>query len=318
MSAQYKDYYDILGISRGASESEIKKAYRKLAKKYHPDVNKTPEGEGKYREVNEAYEVLKDPKKRGLYDELGPNWQSGENFGGNQGYGYGDFPGYGGGSQNFGGGSQDFGGDMGGFSDFFRTIFGGMGGMAGDGPMGGFRGQDLSVTLEISLNDVMNAPIKRRLSIQSQGGSTRSLEVNLPRGITDGSKLTLKGQGGQSPGGGQKGDLKITVRLARDGRFSVERHDLVTTLKVSPWEAALGMDSLSVVTPTETVKVKLPAGTQSGQKLRIKGKGLPLRGSGYGDLYGKIEIIVPEKLTDKERALLQALSEESSFNPRES
>lgn len=306
MSVQYKDYYEILGIPRGSSESEIKKAYRKLAKQYHPDVNKTPEGEGRYREINEAYEVLRDPEKRRMYDELGPNWQSGPNFGQGGGYDYGDFSG-------FGGGQQDFGGDMGGFSDFFRTIFGGM---AGDMSMGGFKGQDLSVTLEISLEDALNAPIKRRISIQGQG-STRSMEVNLPRGITDGSKLTLKGQGGASPAGGQRGDLKITVRLAKDGRFSVDGHDLITTVKVSPWEAALGMDSLPVQSPTGTVRVKLPPGTQSGQKLRLKGKGLPLRGSGDGDLYARIEIVVPNRLTDRERELLVALNRESSFDPRE-
>nr|WP_321501580.1 DnaJ C-terminal domain-containing protein [uncultured Dethiosulfovibrio sp.] len=307
MSVQYKDYYEILGVSRGVSESEIKKAYRKLAKKYHPDINKTPEGETRYREINEAYEVLRDPEKRKLYDELGPNWQAGRDFRSSGDYSYGDFSG------GFGG-DQSFGGDMGGFSDFFRTIFGNMGGMEGDMSMG-FKGQDLAVTLEISLEDALRAPIKRHISIQSQG-STRSLEVNLPRGITDGSKLTLRGQGGPSPSGGQRGDLRITIKLTRDSRFSVDGHDLITTVKVSPWEAALGMDSLPVITPSGTVKIKLPSGTQSGQKLRLKGKGLPLRGAGAGDLYAKIEIVVPDRLNERERELLSALGEESSFNPR--
>lgn len=305
MSVQYKDYYEILGVSRGVSESEIKKAYRKLAKKYHPDVNKTPEGEVRYREINEAYEVLRDQEKRKLYDELGPNWQAGRDFGAGGGYSYGDFSGGFGGDQSFG--------DAGGFSDFFRTIFGNMGGM--DGMSMGFKGQDLSVTLEISLEDALKAPVKRHISIQSQG-STRSLEVNLPRGITDGSKLTLRGQGGPSPSGGQRGDLRITVKLAKHSRFAVEGHDLITSVKVSPWEAALGMDSLPVVTPWGTVRVKLPSGTQPGQRLRLRDKGLPLRGSGNGDLYAKIEIAVPDRLSDRERELISTLSKESSFDPR--
>ncbi len=300
MSVQYKDYYEILGVSRGADESEIKKAYRKLAKKYHPDVNKTPDGEGRYREINEAYEVLRDPEKRKLYDELGPNWQGGQDFGqANPFGGYGGFPG-------FGGREQDFGGDMGGFSDFFRTIFGGM---AED------RGQDLSVSLEITLEDALNAPIRRKISIQGPEGR-RSLEVNLPRGITDGSKLNLRGQGGSSQGGGIRGDLRITVKMARDPRFIVDGHDLVTTIRVSPWEAALGMDSLSVPTPSGSVSIRLPQGTQPGQKLRIRGRGLPLRGTGSGDLYARVEIVIPSSLTDRERELLTELKRESSFDPR--
>jgi len=317
MSVQYKDYYEILGVSKSAEESEIKRAYRKLAKKYHPDVNKSTEGEKRYKEVNEAYEVLRDPKKRKLYDELGPNWQNGQDFA-PPGGGYGGY-GPGGGRVH-----MDFGGDMGGFSDFFKTIFGNMGGMGMDGMSmgddmffgggGQSRGRDQSVTLEIPLSDAAKAPIKRKMTLQGPRGR-RTLEVNLPRGIADGSKLTLKGQGGQS-GGGPRGDLHITVKLIEDPRFEIRGHDLTTTVKVTPWDAALGMDALAVSTLDGSVKIKLPPGTQTGRRLRLKGKGLPLRGSGNGDLYVKIEIVIPEKLTDRERELFKALREESTFEPK--
>ncbi|PIE55303.1 MAG: septum site-determining protein MinC [Dethiosulfovibrio peptidovorans] len=293
MSVQYKDYYDILGVPRSADASEIKRAYRKLAKCYHPDVTTSKEGETRYKEINEAYEVLKDPEKRKLYDQLGPNWQGGQGF-----------------TPPGGGVHVDFGGDMGGFSDFFRTIFGGMGMSMNDDmlfhPSGPRRGQDQAVTLELSVRDAATAPIRRTVTLQGPRGQ-RNLEINLPRGITDGSRLTLKGQGAPSQSSGPRGDLKVTIRLAPDRDFSVSGHDLTTSVTVSPWDAALGMDALAVPTLNGTVKVKLPPGTQAGRRLRLAGKGLPLRGKGSGDLYVSVEVFIPTDLTEHQRELLQNL-----------
>ena len=308
MSVAYKDYYEILGVERGADEKEIKSAYRKLAKKYHPDINKAPDAEQKYKDVNEAYEVLNDPEKRKLYDELGPNWQAGQQYGGAQG-GFGGFPG--------GGVRMDF-GEGGDFSDFFRTIFGGMGGGArfsGGDFFGGrgraSRGQDSEVEMTLTIDEVMNAPAKRRLNMRTPSGE-RSIEVNLPRGIRDGSKLKLKGQGGAGRGGGENGDLYVVVRLARDSRFEVSGYDLTAQVSVAPWDIVLG-GSVTVPSPEGSLKVKVPAGTQPGTRLRLHGKGLPTREAGVcGDLYAAVSVAMPKKVSEKEKALWQQLKDLSA------
>lgn len=315
MSVQYKDYYKILGVSKNDSERDIKRSYRKLAKKYHPDVNKSGDGDQKYRDINEAYEVLKDPEKRRLYDELGPNWQNGQNFQGGGAYGPQ--------GQRV---NMDFGDDMGGFSDFFRTVFGGggmggmnMGGMGSDdmffGQRGPSRGPDQDVTLTLNVSEVIKAPLKKKITLREQTGE-RTLEVNLPRGISNGSKLKLRGQGAPGMGGGPRGDLNVTIKLETAPAYEIDRHDITTVVKVSPWEAALGMEALPVNTLDGSIKIKLPSGTQGGQRLRVKGKGLPLRGSGNGDLYVRIEIAIPKSLSDEERKLFEKLRENSSFVPR--
>lgn len=305
MSVAYKDYYEILGVSKTATEQEIKSAYRKLAKKYHPDVNKEPGAEQKYKDVNEAYEVLHDPEKRQKYDTLGPNWEQAQQFG--QG-GFGGFPG--------GGVHMDFGGEGGsGFSDFFEHIFGSMGGQSR-----GFnaedlfsrrrsrsaRGEDSEVRITLSLADVLAAPIKRSMTVRT-GTGTRSIEVNLPRGIREGSKLKLRGQGAPGWNGGENGDLYVVVHIEAGSRYEINGYDLTTAVKAAPWDAVLG-GTVPVETPTGTVKVKIPAGTQSGTKLRLHGKGLPMRGSGLnGDLYVRIELTVPENVTGREKELWEQI-----------
>ncbi len=315
MSVAYKDYYEILGVSKTASDQEIKSAYRKLAKKYHPDVNKEPGAEQKYKDVNEAYEVLHDPEKRRKYDALGPNWQAGQQFGGQGGFqGFEGFPG--GGHVH-----MEFGSDDGrGFSDFFRTIFGNMAGGAGSGAFdaedlfGGrtrarartARGEDSEVRITLSLDDVMHASTTRRMTINSGSGS-RTIEVNLPRGIREGSRLKLRGQGAPGWNGGENGDLYVTVHIDTDPRFEISGYDLNTTVSVTPWDAVLG-GTAEVSTPDGSVKVKVPAGAQSGTRLRLHGKGLPMRGTNLrGDLYARIQISVPKDISSREKDLWEQI-----------
>lgn len=310
MAVSYKDYYEILGVGRTASQEEIRKAYRKLAKEYHPDVNKDSGAGEKYKEINEAYEVLKDPEKREKYDTLGPGWRQGQDFT--------PPPGWGGGVR------MDFGGEGGGFSDFFQTLFGGFRGggrtvsvedmfFGAGGP-----GRDQEMVLELSLEDVLRGGAKTISFETAEPGpdgrikrAPKTVSVNLPSGVTDGSRIRLKGQGS---GGG---DLFLVLRIAPHRTYTVEGYDLATSLKISPWEAALGA-SIGVTTPDGAVTMKIPGGTQGGRRLRLKGRGLPRRkGAQRGDLIVKVEIAIPKKLTDRERELLEALSKESGFNPRE-
>ena len=307
MSVAYRDYYEILGVSKTATEQEIKSAYRKLAKKYHPDVNKTPGAEQKYKDVNEAYEVLHDPAKRQKYDALGPNWEAAQQFGGQGGgfQGFGGFPG--------GGVHMEF-GDGGGFSEFFQTIFGNMGGSArgfsASDLFGGrsrtARGEDSEVQITLSLADVIAAPLKRSMTLSGAAG-TRTIEVNLPRGIREGSRLKLRGQGVPGRGGGENGDLYVVVHIEADSRFEISGYDLVTAVTVTPWDAVLG-GTVSVPSPEGALKVKVPAGSQSGTRLRLHGKGLPMRGGGLrGDLYATIEISVPQNVSARERDLWEQI-----------
>ena len=307
MSVAYKDYYEILGVSKTATEQEIKSAYRKLAKKYHPDVNKTPGAERKYKDVNEAYEVLHDPEKRQKYDALGPNWEAAQQFGGQGGgfQGFGGFPG--------GGVHMEF-GDGGGFSEFFQTIFGNMGGSArgfsASDLFGGrartARGEDSEVRITLSLADVMAAPLKRNMTLSGAAGP-RTIEVNLPRGIREGSRLKLRGQGAPGRGGGENGDLYVVVHIETDSRFEISGYDLVTAVTVTPWDAVLG-GTVSVPSPEGALKVKVPAGSQSGTRLRLHGKGLPMRGGSLrGDLYAVIGISVPQNVSSRERELWEQI-----------
>lgn len=307
MSVAYKDYYEILGVSKTATEQEIKSAYRKLAKKYHPDVNKTPGAERKYKDVNEAYEVLHDPEKRQKYDALGPNWEAAQQFGGQGGgfQGFGGFPG--------GGVHMEF-GDGGGFSEFFQTIFGNMGGSArgfsASDLFGGrgraARGEDSEVRITLSLADVMAAPLKRNMTLSGATGP-RTIEVNLPRGIREGSRLKLRGQGAPGRGGGENGDLYVVVHIETDSRFEISGYDLVTAVTVAPWDAVLG-GTVSVPSPEGALKVKVPAGSQSGTRLRLHGKGLPMRGGSLrGDLYAVIGISVPQNVSSRERELWEQI-----------
>lgn len=297
MSVSYKDYYKILGVDKKADERAIKSAYRRLAKKYHPDVNKESGAEERYKDINEAYEVLSDPQKRSTYDQLGPDWQNYQ-----QGSGAGGFSG------GFPGGMRmDF-GDGDGFSDFFRTIFGGMGASAGSGRRS-YRsaGADMEVTLEMSLREAMHAPLHRKMTLRDSDGTTREIDVNLPRGIVNGSKLRLRSQGGAGLGGGPAGDLFVTVRFRQDPLFELEGCDLTVKISVAPWDAVLG-GTVAVPTLDGSVNVKVPAGTRGGTRLRLKGRGLPLREAQLsGDLFARVEIDTPDKLSDAQKSLWEQL-----------
>ncbi|MDR2175306.1 MAG: DnaJ domain-containing protein [Synergistaceae bacterium] len=294
MAVEYKDYYEILGVGRTAPQSEIRKAYRKLAKKYHPDVSKEKNADARYREINEAYEVLKDPDKRSKYDTLGANWQQGQDFTPPPGW------------QGAGGPHAEFGGEWVNFSDFFKTIFGGGFGdvftdrAGGSGGTGRSIQRDSEVELELSLEDAARGGM-HTLSFRAQRhAEPRTIRVNLPRGITEGSRIRLPGKG---PGGG---DIYVTLHIAPHPVFEVNGHNLARTVKIAPWQAVLGA-TVSVETLDGSVDMKLPQGTQSGQKFRLRGKGLPKR-EGCGDLSVRVEIAIPKLLTEKQKELWEALA----------
>lgn len=305
MSVKYKDYYGILGISKGASESEIKSAYRKLAMKYHPDRNPgNKSAEHKFKEINEAYKVLSDPQKRKLYDRLGPNWQDGDNFrpppGGFKYRRGGDFR------------SEDF-GEFEGFSDFFKTIFGfgdfreAGGRSSWDSDFFGFDRRspaanlDLEATLSISLEDLFDAGDK----LINMGG--RTIKVKIPKGVKDGSKIRLKGQGKNA--GQRKGDLYLNIQIKPHHLFEIKGTDIEVPVKIMPWEAALG-GQISVPTPAGSVRIKIPPQTRAGRKFRVGGRGMPIRDGVFGNLYARIEIDLPDNLTPRQMELFRKLSEE--------
>jgi curved DNA-binding protein len=325
MAVQYKDYYEILGISRDASKDEIQRAYRKLARKFHPDLNKEAGSEEKFKEINEAYEVLKDPAKREKYDQFGSNWQQGDNFQPPPRWQY---------RSDFGRGQQGteesffWSSDGGQYSDFFEALFGGRFHENVKGAQGGRpfsinrRGSDHEAVLRIPLEEAFRGGTKT-ITMQSTGpgldGNPSSREkrydVKIPPGIMPGQKIRLSGQGGKGSGSGGSGDLYLKVEIEPHPRFRLEGHDLYTELAITPWEAALGAQ-IDVQTLDETVTLKVPPGTQSGQKLRLRAKGMPNVKGRRGDLYAVMKIKVPKKLSKKERQLFEELSKVSSFNPR--
>jgi curved DNA-binding protein len=332
MALQYKDYYAILGVSRTATEAEIKKAFRKLAREYHPDVAKDKkQAEEKFKEVNEAYEVLSDAEKRKRYDELGSGWQGGgdfrpppgwEQFGGGQtgrrGAGASGHPEY----------EFQFGGT--GFSDFFEAFFGSAAGRGNSG--GGFgrggrgfateqeyaeRGRDIEGDIMVTLEEVIRGSV-RAVNVKSEVAGevrTKTFQVKIPAGVGEGQRLRISGRGESGAGGGAAGDLYLRVRIARHPDFEVENHNLIYEADVAPWEAVLGAN-LSVPTLEGRVNIKIPAGTQNGQKLRVRGRGLPDREGAHGDLIVTTRVVVPQKVTDEERALWERLASGSQFNPR--
>lgn len=313
MAVKFQDYYETLGVSRTASQEEIQRAYRKLARQFHPDVNKSKEAEGKFKLIGEAYEVLKDPDKRKKYDELGQNWKAGQEFRPPPGWE---------GSNNAGrGGGQGFdfrAGEGGDFSDFFEAFFGRSSAGQGFGRRSANRdGRDAEADITITIEEAVNGT-SRQLTLQSgDDGASRTLSVKIPAGVTEGSTIRLAGQGGPGVGAGQPGDVLLRVHLAEHPRYEASGHDLTTTLEIAPWDAALGA-KLTVPTPHGSVTMTIPPGTSSGQKLRLKYKGLPHRGGNEaGDLFVRIRIVVPRELTPREHELFEKLKSESNFKPHE-
>ncbi len=320
----YKDYYAALGVAKAVSQDEIQKAYRKLARKFHPDINKTEEAEGRFKEINEAYEVLKDPEKRSRYDQFGSAWKQAQRTGAPPAgfedvfsqFGFGGAGGTGGG---FGGRQVEF--DLGGgdFSSFFELLFGGKGGPA-QRPSG-FRaaatraaGIDLEARIAISLEEAGRGGKKEITLSDPATGKQRRLQVKLPSGIRPGKKLRLAGQGSRLPNG-HRGDLYLTVEMLPHPNFRLDGVDLQTRLPVTPWEAALGSQA-QITTLEGEVTVRIPPGSSSGRKIRLKGKGFPAGSGAHGDLYAEIRVVVPDELSDDDRRLFEELASTSTFRAR--
>jgi curved DNA-binding protein len=322
MSVQYKDYYQSLGVPRTASADEIKKSFRKLAREFHPDVAKDKKkAEEKFKEINEAYEVLSDADKRKKYDELGANWKSGAEFRPPPGYG-----GFGGGQSFRGGraaGGEEFHFGGTGFSDFFEQMFGARMRGAGGGGFGrrgnvteedfAERGADIEGDIMVTLEEAARGSV-RTVNVR-HGDRNESHQVKIPSGISEGQKLRLAGRGESGSGGGENGDLYLRVRFAKHPDFEVDGHNLIYELELAPWEAALGAE-ISVPTLDAKVNIKIPAGAPSGQKLRVRHRGLVQRDGTRGDLMVITKIVVPEKLSAAEKKLWEQLAHESKFNPR--
>jgi len=300
LAVGFRDYYEVLGVPRGAGDEEIRSAYRKLAREYHPDVNGEPGAEDRFKEVSEAYEVLRDPEKREKYERLGANWKAGEDVSGASGFGGG-----------FGGGDGQGFGDGAGFSDFFESFFGGRRGASRGFEGFSMRGGDQEATIEVTLEEAARGG-KQRISL----ADGRDFEVQIPPGVRDGQKIRLAGQGGEGASGGPAGDLYLRVRIKRHPRFRREDDDLVVEVMVAPWEAALGA-TVPVPTLDGSARVKVPAGSSSGRRLRLRGEGMPGPGGRKGDLYASVRIVVPKVLAKRERELFEELAAVSRFDPRQ-
>ena len=312
---EYQDYYQTLNVDKTATADEVQRAYRKLARKYHPDVNKSTEAEAKFKEINEAYQVLSDEEKRAKYDQFGSAWNRAQSTG-SAPPGFEDiFSAFGGG----GGGTyytESTGGD---FSSFFEMLFGGgrpraAGGWGASAQPRSAAGVDHETRISLTLEEAARGG-QREIALRTSDGSRRVLNVKIPKGIRQGQKIRLKGQGGPGVGGGQRGDLFLRVNLIPHPEFRLEGTDLHTTLRAAPWEAALGGEA-SVPTLDGSVRVRIPAGSSSGRRIRLRGKGYPSANGQKGDLFAEIRIVMPRDIGDSERELYERLAETSDFEPR--
>lgn len=307
---EYKDYYKILGVERGASETDIKKAFRKLAHKYHPDVSKEKDAEAKFKDVNEAYQTLSDPEKRAAYDQLGQR-RDGSNFEPPPGWG-----GFGGaGASGFGG--FDFGDSGFDFSDLFSH----MGASRARQPEAG---EDLNAEVQITPEQAFNGTTVSLSLREPEAGAdgrvrhvTKTLEVKVPAGTISGQRMRLAGKGGPGYNGGPNGNLYITINISEGGRFRVDGRDVYLTVPLAPYEAVLGTEAVIPTLSGGKISVKVPAGAKAGQKIRIAGKGFLNKKGAAGDMYLVISIVVPPAPTEEEKELYKRLSEVSTFNPRE-
>jgi len=294
---KYKDYYKILGVGRGAGEDEIKKAYRKLARKFHPDVSKEANAKEKFQEASEAYETLRDKEKRAAYDSLGSGFRQGQDFRPPPDW----FDRFGGGGR-----AEDLHGvDLG---ELFESM--GLFGRAGRRSRRSFAGEDYEIPVRLTLEEAASGAER---TVQLESGS--SFTARIPRGATDGQRLRLRGKGGAGVNGGPAGDLYLTIALEPHPLYRPSGHDLDIDVPIAPWEAALGAE-VEIPTLEGRVTMKVPPGSKAGQKLRLSGKGLPKPGGGAGDLYALLSIAVPATLTEDEKKLFEQLRESSRFDPR--
>jgi curved DNA-binding protein len=301
---EYKDYYQALGVERSASADDIKKAYRKLARKYHPDVSKEADAGHRMKELNEAYAVLSDPEKRTAYDQLGSGYRAGQDF---------QPP------PDWDAGFEFSGADTGDASDFFANLFGNM----GRGRQSrGFRmqGEDHHAKVVIDLADAYHGAVRqialRAPQVDAQGHvamAERTLNVQIPKGVKEGQHIRLSGQGGAGIGGGPAGDLYLEVHFRPNDRYRVDGRDVHEKTPVAPWEAAIGA-TIEVPTPSGKVQVGVPAGSQSGRKLRLKGRGIP--GEPPGDLYLVLDVVLPPAATERQRQIYETMAREMAFDPR--
>ncbi|HTW20787.1 MAG TPA: DnaJ C-terminal domain-containing protein [Mycobacteriales bacterium] len=310
MATTTRDFYDVLGVPRNADAKQIQRTYRKLARQFHPDVNKDPAAEERFKEISEAYDVLSDPDARRRYDAFGPDfrrvpegvdpdtWARAQR---------GPQPGT---SRGAADGFEDirFGGDVD-IDDLLSGIFG----RRGRRGWGTVRGADQETEIEVSVEEAYHGG-RRKLSISGPEGP-RTVEVTIPAGVTDGQRIRLAGQGGQGSGGAAAGDLYLVVRLAPHPQYRVEGRNIYVDAPLTPWEAALGT-SVAVDTPGGEAKVKVPSGTSCGRRLRLRGRGLPNPRGEPGDLYAEAKILVPKRLSADERRLFEELATASTFDPR--
>jgi curved DNA-binding protein len=315
-----RDFYEVLGVPRNADQSEIQRAYRKLARQHHPDVNKDPAAESQFKDISEAYDVLSDPDQRKRYDAFGedfrrvpPNvdpeeWRRAQAYAGAGAGAGGPWPP--GAGRSGGVRFTDVGEDID-LDDLLGGIFGGRGRTA----RGPIPGSDQELEAEITVEEAYRGT-QRSLTITGPDGQ-RTLDVNIPAGVVDGQRIRLRGQGGRGTGGAEPGDLYLIIRIAPHRRYRVSGRDLSAPLPLSPWEAALGA-AVSIDTPGGPATVNVPPGTSSGRRLRLKGRGLPNRRGEPGDFFAEAQIKVPATLSREERHLFEELRERSSFNPRDS
>lgn len=309
----YKDYYKIIGVEKDASQDEIKRAYRKLARKYHPDVSKEADAETRFKEVGEAYEALKDPEKRAAYDQLGANWKAGQDFN--------PPPDWDAGFEFNGGGYT--GGDASDYSDFFESIFGrGFGSAQAQSQHGGYaaRGEDHHAKVVIDLEDAYQGAT-RGITLQSPEldntghviNKQRTLNVKIPKGVKQGQRIRLAGQGSEGMGNAPAGDLYLEIEFKPHSIYRVDGHDVYLDFPLTPWEAALGA-TIKVPTPSGPVDLKIAAGTTSGRKLRLKARGIP--GKPAGDLYVVPQITLPPADSETAKEFYREMEKEMAYNPR--
>ncbi len=314
---EYQDYYKTLGVARAATADDIKKAYRRLARKYHPDVSKEKDAEQKFKQVQEAYEVLKDPEKRAAYDQLGADWKSGQAFHPPPEWASGfEFRG---GARPRGGGAHAF--EDGGFSDFFSSLFGGASPFAAAAQRPPRGGRDHHARIDIDLEEAFGGGTRtlelKRPELKADGTvelRSHTVRVSIPAGVTDGQMIRLAGQGEAAPGGGRAGNLYLEVHVRPHALYQLDGRDVTLTLPLAPWEAALGA-TIAVPTLGGEVDMHVPAGAQSGQRLRLRGRGLP--GQPPGDAYVQLKIVLPPATSPETRAVYERMRETlGEFDPR--